>query len=131
MIRNILAVLVGIAVGGLTVGGVEMLGHRLFPPPEGLDPSNPESITAAIEQMPWVALLFVPLAWFVGTLVGTALAANLASSHRIRCAYVVGGLMLLGGVTTLLRIPHPYWLTLLGVFVFFPSTWIGARLSAN
>lgn len=130
MLRNISAVLLGIIVAGLGIAAIEALGHKVFPPPEDLDPSNAEAMAAALSAMPIPALLFVPLAWFLGTTAGTAVAANLSPSGKLRNGLIVGTVMLAGGLTTLTMIPHPLWLSVLGVLVFFPATWIGSRLTA-
>ena len=37
MIRNILALLAGILVMGLTVAAVQLLGHLAYPPPAGIE----------------------------------------------------------------------------------------------
>src|SRR5262249_50746482 len=68
--RNILAVVLGVALAGSLVFAVEALGHRIYPPPEGLKADDYEAIKAYVAQAPVGALLFVPLSWFVGTLAG-------------------------------------------------------------
>jgi len=130
MLRNILAVLLGILVAGLGIAAIEALGHKVYPPPEDLDPSNAEAFAAAIAAMPIPALLFVPLAWFLGTMAGAAVAANISHTGKLRSSLIVGAVMLAGGLGTLVMIPHPLWLSVLGVLVFFPATWIGSRLTA-
>jgi hypothetical protein len=130
MLRNILAVLLGILVAGLSVAAIEALGHRVYPPPAGLDPGDPEAFAAAIREMPLPALLFVPLAWFLGTTAGAAVAANISHTKKLQSGLIVGVVMLAGGLGTLVLIPHPLWLSVLGVLVFFPATWIGSRLTA-
>ena len=42
--RMILGIVAGIAVAVACVAGIEALGHGLYPPPPGLDPTNPRDI---------------------------------------------------------------------------------------
>jgi hypothetical protein len=129
MIRTIFSALVGAVVAGLVVAAVEAAGHRLFPPPEGLDPSDPEALAEAIATMPTLALLFVPLAWFLGTLVGAAVAANLSREHRKIAGLSVGGLIFAGSAFTLVQIPHPLWLAAAGLLGIPIAAWTGSRFT--
>jgi hypothetical protein len=43
-LRDALAVLAGVIVGGVVVGAVESVGHLIWPPPPGLDVSDPAAL---------------------------------------------------------------------------------------
>ena len=64
----------------LTVSLVEMLGHMVYPPPEGLDPAHPETIIEAMKTMPGGALLAVVIAWILGAFAGS-ITATLIARH--------------------------------------------------
>ena len=129
MWRNALAVIVGMFLGALTVGLVEILGNLIFPLPPGIDPSNPEALSRALPFLPVGALLFVLLAWAAGSLVGGFFAAWLAASHPLYMALGVGGILLIGGISTLVVLPHPLWFSVIGVLLFLPGAYLGARLA--
>ena len=129
MIRTIFSILAGAVVAGLVVAAVEAAGHRFFPPPEGLDPSNKEAFAEAIAAMPVFALLFVPLAWFLGTLVGAIAASNLAREYRKAAGLAVGALIFAASALTLVQIPHPLWLAGLGLLGIPIAAWNGSRIS--
>ena len=66
-------------------------------------------------RLPIGALLFVAVAWFIGTLGGTLAACKIGDAKPMIFAAVVGGLMLLGTLFNLMTIPHPLWFSILGV----------------
>jgi hypothetical protein len=63
--RGIAATVAGVLLAGLTIAGVEWLGHRLYPPPAGLKADDLEAMAAHVAAMPIGALLFVLLAWLL------------------------------------------------------------------
>jgi hypothetical protein len=46
IIRNVLAVIAGIVIGGIVNGLIVAFGGNLVPPPEGVNPNDMESIKA-------------------------------------------------------------------------------------
>ncbi|RMG68257.1 MAG: hypothetical protein D6715_02720 [Calditrichaeota bacterium] len=131
MWRNFLAVIVGMFVGALTVGLVEILGNFVFPLPRDVDLSTPEAISQAMASIPLGAMLFVLLAWAMGSLVGGFLAAWLAASHHSTMALAVGGILMIGGITTLVQIPHPLWFSVIGLLLFLPAAYLGGKLALH
>lgn len=126
MLRGVLAVVLGVVLGGLIVFGVEMLGHILYPHPEGLDPQDREAVRAYVATAPTGALLMVLAGWFLGTLGGATLAARL--SRRVVPAYVVGAIQFAAGVLNLLMLgAHPWWFWLPGLLVFPAAAWLASR----
>ena len=129
ILRSVLAVILGIVAAGLLIWVVEGVGHRVYPPPEGVDFHDPQAVAAIMEEIPLGALLFVLLAWGVGTLAGGWLAALVAGRSATLYALIVGAVMLAGGIMNRVMIPHPVWFWILGVLVFLPAAWLGARLA--
>ena len=123
--------LAGSIVGVILIAVVEMLGHLVFPPPPGIDPTDPESLRTAMELVPAGALAAVLLAWGIGTFAGACLTARLAARARSAHGMVVGLLMLAGGVANMMIIPHPLWFWFLGVAVFPLAAWLGGRGAAG
>ena len=127
MLRKLLACLAGILVMGVTVGLVEGMGHALFPPPEGLDLSNPEHLAGLMEQIPWQAKLMVLLAWAGGALAGSLVAGQIARAAPLGPCLVVAVAMLLGTAVSLWMIPHPWWMAAAGIALPLPIAWACAR----
>lgn len=114
MVRAILGTVFGVVIGAVVVMLVEIVGHGMYPVPEGLNPSNIEGFQAYLEVAPLGAILFVVAAWVFGTLAGTALAMIVSKGNRI--AGAVTALVMLGLIAmTLFTIPHPLWATVAGL----------------
>ena len=128
MARSLLAVLVGALFGTLLVFGTETLGHLVYPTPEGLDPIDIDALAAYVQTAPLGALLFVHLAWALGSFGGGWVAARMAAEDRTRQGLVVGALLMALGLVTMFSFPHPSWFWL-GALVFLPSAYGGARLA--
>ena len=128
VIRSVLTVLAGAIVAGILIAVVEAIGHHVYPPPPGIDPTDPESLRTAMESMPLGALVAVLLAWGVGTFAGSWLAARIAGRAGMVHGMVVGVLMLVAGVANMLMIPHPLWFWGAGVAVFPLTAWLGGRM---
>jgi hypothetical protein len=131
VIRSVLAVLAGSIVAGILIALVEMLGHQIYAPPPGIDPTDPESLRTAMESMPVGALVAVLIAWAIGTFAGSWLAARIAGRAGLAHGMGVGLLMLAAGVANMLMIPHPVWFWCLGVAVFPLAAWLGGRMVAG
>ncbi len=138
MLRNLGAVLAGCVLGVIVILFVEMMGHAFYPPPkevrEALRSKDLEVQKKAIEKYlpnaPVGAMLFVPLAWGVGTLAGGYLAGRVANPGSQDVAWGVGGLMLLCAVIVLSAIPHPIWMQA-GVLMFPLGAYGGSCLSSR
>ena len=61
--RNVVGVIMGMIAGGTLVAMVEGLGHVLFPLPEGVNPTDTESLKANMDKIPLGSMLFVLLGW--------------------------------------------------------------------
>jgi hypothetical protein len=129
LIRALLSVAAGIALAFVGIALIQSIGHQMYPPPEGIDPTDREAFAEIVAQMPVGTLLMVLLAYGLGTFAGAWLAARLAG--RWFYAMLVGGVMMLAGVSNLVAIPHPWWFTVLGIVTFLPCAYLGGRLAAT
>lgn len=111
--KLLIGTIAGLIVAVLTVGIVEWIGHAIFPPPPGIDLSDPSAMTTIIDNLPPGALSFVLLAWFAGSLLG-GLVAGLISRSRT-APWTVSGFILVGGIYSFSIIPHPMWMMAGGV----------------
>ncbi|MEZ5355691.1 MAG: hypothetical protein R2762_23910 [Bryobacteraceae bacterium] len=128
MLRKLLAVAAGIVAAVITVGIVEGIGHALFPPPPGIDISDPEALRRLMASIPAGAKAFVVLAWALGSFLGGWVAAHIASNVKVGAAIMVGMFMLAAGMYTIFSIPHPVWMAGLGLLLPLPMAWLGARV---
>jgi len=129
MIRNAAAFVIGIVIAFLTVQLIDMLGHMVFPPPAGLDFSDPSAVKPYLATLPVGAFLFILASSVVAAFAGTFAACHIGTTTPLNCAIVVGGIVFAKTVANFIAIPHPLWLsigTLAGIVV---SAWFAARLA--
>ena len=136
MLRNVLAVVAGIAVGAIVNGALITLSPSLIPPPDGVDVTNTESLSQSIHLFEPRHFLMPFLAHALGTLVGALAGYLIAASHRARIAYAIGALFLIGGISASFMIPAPVWFIALDLLAaYIPMAWlaiqIGARMKAT
>jgi hypothetical protein len=125
--RQILAAVVGIVVAVLVVGLIEMGSHQIYPPPAGIDFHDQAQVAAMVANLPVGALLFVLLAWALGSLLGAFVAAKISVGNRARPALAVAVLMLAAVAFNLVAFPHPLWMALTGLLLPLPCALLGAR----
>lgn len=126
--RSILAVIAGLVLGVVLIGVVEFSGHYVYPPPAGMDMKDAEAMKSLVASLPVGALLFVILAWAVGSFGGGWLTARIAQKSHVMHALIVGGILMAAGIMNMLTIPHPLWFWVLGVAVYLPAAYAGALL---
>ena len=131
MARIIVAIVAGVIVAVVVVFAVESLGHAIFPPPETIDFNDPEQLSGLVASIPIEALLFVPLAWFLGSFSGGVLAVMIAREQALLLASIVAAFILAGAVATLMAIPHPLWLVITGIGSIILSTIVATKIGVR
>jgi hypothetical protein len=124
--RTIAAILAGAIAAVCTVFVGEFIGHSIFPPPAGTDLSNPEALKTLIENLPAGAIVAVLVSWAAGAFVGGGIAARL--SGKAWTAWLIGALMLAGGIASMLAIPHPTWFMLASLPATIVPAWLAGLL---
>jgi hypothetical protein len=128
LLRNLLALLVGIAVGGSVNMGLIVLGPSVIPPPAGVDVTNAESFRAAMHLFEPRHFVAPFLAHALGTLAGALVGSLLAATHKAAIAYGIGGVFLAGGIAASFMIPAPAWFVALDLVVaYVPMAWLGLK----
>lgn len=129
VVRSLLALLVGIAVGGAVNMGLIVLGPSLIPPPAGVDVTNAASLGAAMHLFQPRHFVMPFLAHALGTLAGALAGCLLSPGHRSAVAYGVGAVFLCGGIAASFMIPAPVWFVVIDlVLAYIPMAWIALRL---
>lgn len=132
MLRNVLAVVVGVIAGSVVNMGLVTLGPLVIPPPAGVDMTTAEGWQAGIALLQPRHFLFPFLAHALGTLAGAAATARLAVSAHGRLALVIGVVFLAGGIMASTMIPAPWWFIALDLIAaYIPMAWLGGRLTSR
>ncbi|MDZ7846197.1 MAG: hypothetical protein U5L96_05260 [Owenweeksia sp.] len=130
ILRNVLAVIAGAVVGGVVNMAIITYGGALVPLPEGVDPTNMDSLKENMHRFTPLNFLVPFLAHAAGTLVGALIAALLAVGRKMPMALIVGVFFLLGGVANVFMLPAPGWFIAVDlVLAYLPMAWLGGRLA--
>ncbi len=131
IIRNILAVFIGWIVGGVVNMGLIQLGHSVMPI-EGVDINDMESLATAMPNLGAEYFVFPFLAHALGTLVGAAIAFLIAANNKMKFAYSIGVLFLIGGVIAGNMLNSPMWYNAIDyIFAYIPMAWLGAQIAGK
>jgi hypothetical protein len=132
LLRNVLAILAGIAVGGAVNMAVITLSPSLIPPPSGVDVNSAESLGKAMHLFEPRHFVMPFLAHAIGTLAGALVAYLIAASRKVPIAHVIGAVFLCGGVAASFMIPAPAWFIALDLLAaYVPMAWLACRLGAR
>jgi hypothetical protein len=129
ILRNILAVVVGLVVGGTVNMALITVSPHVIRPPAGVDVTDAQSLASSIHLFEPKHFLFPFLAHALGTLAGALLAFLIAASYRSVFAYAIGAFFLTGGIAASFMIPAPKWFIALDLAAaYIPMAWIGTQL---
>ena len=125
MIKNILAVILGLIIGNIAIMSLHYLGLYFYPLPEGADMSDMTAIAEYVKIAPLGSLLMVMLAHIGGTFIAGVSITLL--SKEIVVAYIVGGFFTISGIWNLYLLPHPMWFNI-EVVLYLPAAVFGFKL---
>ncbi|MGJ8551184.1 hypothetical protein [Winogradskyella wichelsiae] len=110
--RNVLATIIGFIAASLAVYLIEnLIGHNLFPLPDGADPLNMDWLSNNMNKIPVGIKICVVIAHFVGVLIGMFVAAKISKTRMVP-SYIVGMLMLAATFFNIIMLPKELWFTL-------------------
>ena len=131
-IRNILAVIAGLVLGGIVNMAIIKISGSIIPPPAGADMTTVEGIKAALPLLSPHHFLMPFLAHALGTFVSALVAALIAASHQMKIAIGIGIFSLLGGIAAVMMIPAPLWFDVVDlVAAYIPMGYLGGKLVAK
>lgn len=130
ILRNIVAVVIGLIGGSLVNMSLIMMSGSIIPPPEGVDVTSMDGLKENMHLFAPKHFIMPFLAHALGALAGGYLAARIAFSHKMTFAFAVGIFFLLGGIVNIYMLPSPTWFTVLDLVVaYIPMAWLGGRMA--
>ncbi len=127
--RTILGAVIGLVVAMAVIFLVEGLAAAISPPPPGLDLKNEADLARIVETASLTMKVLVVSGWLLGSFIGAWVAARISRAHRVAAALVVGIGIVLGVILNAMMLPHPLWMSVLGVALPIPLAWFAARLA--
>ncbi|WP_040278233.1 hypothetical protein [Psychroserpens damuponensis] len=127
--KNILATIVGFILASLTVYIFEtLIGHSLFPLPEGANPMDMEWIKNNMNLIPTGAKVMVVIGHFMGIVVGMFVAGLISKTSMVP-AYIVGGLMLAATIFNVVMLPKELWFSISDIILAVIGLLLGKSLA--
>ena len=128
-LKNVLAITTGWLGGSAVNLGLVQIGHMVFPI-QGVDLRDMDALAEAMPTMGYEFFIFPFLAHALGTFVGALVAGVMAVSHKMKFAYGIGVLFLLGGIMVNYMLPGPTWFAVLDIIVaYIPMAYIGGKIA--
>jgi len=131
-LRNVLAIIAGIVIGGGVNMALIALSPLLIPPPAGVDVSNPESLSKAMHLFEPRHFVMPFWAHALRTLAGALTAYLAAATYRAQMAYVIGAIFFCGGVAASFMIPAPSWFIAIDLLAaYLPMAWLSIQIGSR
>ncbi len=126
IIKNVLAVIVGLIIGSIVNMGIIMISGSIIPPPEGGDITTMEGLKATMHLFKPKHFIFPFLAHALGTLVGAFVATKIAATRKQLMALLIGVFFLIGGSVNISMLGGPMWFNALDlILAYIPMAYFG------
>ena len=125
LLRNILAVILGLVIGNIAIMGLHYLSMLAYPLANGVEMSDIDAIASYIKTAPLGSLILVMVAHLGGTFIAGISVALVSDS--IKAIYIVGVFFTLAGIYNLYVLPHPIWFNIEAI-LYFPAAMYGYKL---
>ncbi|WP_293932837.1 hypothetical protein [Sphingobacterium sp. UBA6645] len=130
VLRNILAIVLGLVAGSLVNGGIIQISSSVIAPPEGVDVMTAEGLKAGLHLFEPKHFLMPFLAHALGTLFGAFVAAKICAGPKLLYAMIIGFFFLFGGISMIFMVPSPLWFSIVDLtLAYLPMAFLGARLA--
>ena len=124
--RRFTGLLLGFAVALALTAGADALAHALYPFFEDFETLDKAELAAVMAAVPFAAKAIIASGWFFGAFAGSWLALRVAD--RVWTGWVVTALVVLGGISNLIAIPHPLWMQVGAIALPIFGGWLAQRI---
>lgn len=132
ILRNIVAVIAGLAIGVFVNGKIIVYGSSVITYPSGVDAIKIESLKEGMHLFKFKHFMVPFVAHTIGTLLGAFITARFSASKHFMLAMIIGGFFLFGGILMAFTLPAPVWFCLLDVLMaYVPMAYLGWKLSGR
>lgn len=131
-LRNIIAVIVGLFIGGIINGLLVTIGPLVIPNPPGTDFTTEAGLKASMHLMQPKHFIFPFLAHALHCLLGAFIACKIAVSKHLPIALIVGFIVFFAGLYMVFILPAPMWFNVLDlVGAYIPMAFLGYKLAGK
>ena len=131
-IKNALALILGIGLGGFINLIILGVNGTLIPMPEGADVSTPEGLARSISLFQPIHFMAPFMAHALGTFFASWITVQFAGTPSLKRAMVPGILFLAGGVFMVVILDAPLWFEITDlVLAYIPMAWLGFKLGTR
>jgi hypothetical protein len=129
-LRNVLAIIAGFIAGSAVNMTIVSFSGSVIPLPEGVDPTDVESLKENMHLFEAKNFIFPWLAHAMGTLAGAWVCCRIAVSNHLRLALGIGAFFMLGGIINAFMLPAPVGFIILDIaLAYLPMAYIGSKLA--
>jgi hypothetical protein len=125
MFDNVMAVVVGTAVGMLCIVFMQMGIYHFYPLPPGTDLYDAASAQVALSAMPAIVLWLLTASYVIGSLIAGIVASLISKRNTKNPALICGVLMAISGIINVTTIHYPLWFTVATFFAYLPFAYVG------
>lgn len=130
ILKNTLAVLVGLTIGSLINGAIISISSTVIAPPKGVDVNTVEGLKAGIHLFEPKHFLVPFIAHAMGTFVGSILTTIIAVTHKLKFALAIGFIFLMAGIINVMILPAPVWFNISDLsLAYIPSAFLAYKLA--
>lgn len=126
MIRNILAVFVGLIAGMFFNLALVSVSLVMYPMPEGVTFEDPEEVAIYMAGLPLLAFVIILAAHLGQAFFGGLVAAAISRTASMTVAMIVGAMSLLGGLMNMMSMPLPSWMWI-EMPLYLVAAWLAGR----
>ena len=128
MVRFIVSLVSGVAVGGLVVALLQTIARNMYPLSLGL---TDDQTTQALSQMPIGFYWFLIASHFVGAFGAGLVTSLINKKYRVRLGLLATGVILILTFISNYHSPYPDWAKVTDVTLTIAAGVIGSRLGAS
>lgn len=131
MAKKILSVVAGLIVHTIFVFLLEMIGHLIFPHPEGMENIMnlpKEEMQVMMDSLDVGSFIIMVVGWGLGAMLGAAVASKILPSYWKTSSFVIGVIVALMVLLMTFAIPHPTWVVVVGLIIPIPMAYVGGKM---
>ena len=140
MKNKVLPIVLGIITGFVIVRLFDFISHEFYDqdilnslpaPTEKNREEYMQALSEMIAKLPIISLVMVMTGWLVAGFVGGAVAARFTKGIWKQNALTVGFILFLATLSNILIIPHPLWMTIIGLSGIVPLAYLGGLFTGE